>query len=464
MPDTESTPFGIGAYAAHLPAFTLAGTTFGTATPADSARQARAVANHDEDSVTLAVEAAGQLGAELAPGSVLAFATTEPPYLDKSSAATVHAAAALPEELHALDLHGLRSGTGALDLVLRTGGIAVLADLRTMPPGAPDELGHGDGAAAFTAVPAPEAAVTLIGSATATVELLDRWRLPGAQHPRAWDERFTADAVLPPAAATARAALDRAGVEKPDHVVVSCANPRAALAIRRALGSGGEDAQVDARIGHTGAAHAGILLADALDRAAPGDTVLLVGVADGVDAMVLAVGDGIQGARRGRPVREQIAAQIALSYDRYLRIRRLLSLQGARRPDPPAPASPPMLRNSEWKYALVASRCGNCGAVETPPGRVCPSCGAVDAGQPHSLRDVGCTVVSVTLDRLAPTPDLPVSIVVVDVDGGGRRSAEVTDVPPAGIAIGDRLVPTFRRFHSADGIHNYFWKTRPEAP
>ena len=333
-----------------------------------------------------------------------------------------------------------------------------------MPPGAPDELGHGDGAAAFTSGQAGAGAATQLGSAAATQELLERWRLPGAPHPRVWDERFTADAVTAGAVATSGTALERAGTERPDHVVVSCANPRAALAVRRALGATGEDAQVDALIGHTGAAHAGILLADALDRAAPGETILLVGIADGVDAAVFSVDAGVRGARKGPPVREQIAAQVALSYERYLRIRRLLSLQGARRPDPPAPASPPMLRNSDWKYALVASRCSVCGAVETPPGRVCPSCGATDAGEPHSIRDSGCTVVSVTLDRLAPTPDLPVSIVVVDVDGGGRRSAEVTDVAPAGVEIGDRLIPTFRRFHSADGIHNYFWKTRPEAP
>jgi uncharacterized OB-fold protein len=123
-----------------------------------------------------------------------------------------------------------------------------------------------------------------------------------------------------------------------------------------------------------------------------------------------------------------------------------------------------MLRASGWKYALLASRCSACGAVETPPGRVCPACRAVDAGESYSLRDAGGTVVSVTLDRLAPTPDLPVTIAVVDVDGGGRRSTEVTDVPHDGIAVGDRVVPTFRRLHSADGIHNYFWKSRPGEP
>jgi uncharacterized OB-fold protein len=38
---------------------------------------------------------------------------------------------------------------------------------------------------------------------------------------------------------------------------------------------------------------------------------------------------------------------------------------------------------------------------------------------------------------------------------------ELTDVDADGVAIGDRVEPTFRRLSSADGIHNYFWKVRP---
>ena len=35
------------------------------------------------------------------------------------------------------------------------------------------------------------------------------------------------------------------------------------------------------------------------------------------------------------------------------------------------------------------------------------------------------------------------------------------DVDPAEVAVGGRVAMTFRRLHSADGIHNYFWKARP---
>ena len=38
---------------------------------------------------------------------------------------------------------------------------------------------------------------------------------------------------------------------------------------------------------------------------------------------------------------------------------------------------------------------------------------------------------------------------------------ELTDCDPADIKIGTRVEMTFRRFFTADGIHNYFWKARP---
>src|SRR4029079_5682110 len=144
---------GITRYAAYVPGFVLAGTSFGAAAEVNGARQLRTVANHDEDSVTLAVEAACHVLVGEDDPAMLVFATSEPPYLDKSSAATVHAALGMPAAGRAIDVHGLRGGASALEIALRGGGLAVLSDLRTMPPGAPDELGHGDGAVAFLVVP-----------------------------------------------------------------------------------------------------------------------------------------------------------------------------------------------------------------------------------------------------------------------------------------------------------------------
>ncbi|MDR9370249.1 hydroxymethylglutaryl-CoA synthase, partial [Conexibacter sp. JD483] len=351
-----------------------------------------------------------------------------------------------------------------LALALRGGGAVVAADLRTAAPGVPDELAHGDAAVAFVPARAGRPVVaSVLAHVAATEELMERWRAPGEAHPTVWDERFSAGVLGAAASAAAVAALERAGIERPDHVVVACANPRAAAAARKALGGDGEDAALERLTGTSGAAHLGLLLADALDRAGAGETILALSAADGADAFVVRADVPAGAGRRGPSAREQAQALAYVTYDRFLRWRGLLEISGAKRPDPAPPAAPPALRTRDWKFGLVAARCSACGAVTTPPGRACAACGAIDAHEPVSLRDKPARVVSFTVDHLTPTPAPPLILAIVDVEGGGRRSVQVTDAPAAGIRVGDVLLPSFRRLSSTDGIHNYFWKARPEA-
>ena len=80
------------------------------------------------------------------------------------------------------------------------------------------------------------------------------------------------------------------------------------------------------------------------------------------------------------------------------------------------------------------------------------------------MADATGTVATYTIDRLAYSPSPPVVAAVVDFDGGGRFSCELTDVDASTLAIGDRVEMTFRRMVTAGGVHNYFWKARPVAP
>jgi len=65
-----------------------------------------------------------------------------------------------------------------------------------------------------------------------------------------------------------------------------------------------------------------------------------------------------------------------------------------------------------------------------------------------------------TVDRLAYSLDPPTVIAVVDFDGA-RASFEVADGDRERISIGDEVEFSFRRLHTSDGIHNYFWKAVP---
>src|SRR5699024_1969040 len=109
--------------------------------------------------------------------------TTSPAYFDKTNAAAVHAALGLPAEVFATDLAGsARSGIAAWRAAAATGGLAVLSDVRTGRPGSADELGGGDGAAAylFGDGDSDAAIAGILAHRSVTAEFLDRWRAPGA--------------------------------------------------------------------------------------------------------------------------------------------------------------------------------------------------------------------------------------------------------------------------------------------
>lgn len=77
------------------------------------------------------------------------------------------------------------------------------------------------------------------------------------------------------------------------------------------------------------------------------------------------------------------------------------------------------------------------------------------------LADRNGRIATFTVDRLAYSPAPPIIDAVVDFDGGGRYTLEVTDATPEEVEIGTELALTFRRLYAVYGVHNYFWKVRP---
>ena len=101
--------------------------------------------------------------------------------------------------------------------------------------------------------------------------------------------------------------------------------------------------------------------------------------------------------------------------------------------------------------------------LHLPPDRVCLQCRAVGQMAPQRMADVPGTITTFTIDRLAYSLSPPVVAAVVDFDGGGRYTCELTDVDPDKVKIGGRVRMTFRRAFTAAGVHNYVWKARPVA-
>ena len=313
-----------------------------------------------------------------------------------------------------------------------------------------------------------------LGGASATDEMMDRWRAPGDRRSKVWEERFGETRYV----ALGRDAWDRAlastGAAAGDVATVAVTGMHAravrALGGRLGLGEGVVADDLSATVGQAGAAHPLLVLASMLEREAAGQRdgalpagrlVVLVHLADGADVVVLRTTGALASWQPPRPVADQVADGADLPYGKYLAWRGMLTVEPPRRPEPQRVSSPAAWRSEDWKYGFVGSRDRSSGAVHLPPSRVSMKGGAVDDMDPVPMADAQGTVVTFTVDRMAYSPSPPVVFAVVDFDGGGRFPVELTDVDADALAIGDRVEMTFRRLYTADGIHDYFWKARP---
>jgi hydroxymethylglutaryl-CoA synthase len=478
---------GIVAWGSYLPDWRLQRSAIASVLGSGGGRGGRAVASYDEDTTTLGVEAGRRaLAAAFATATAasdvaprdLFFSTPAPGYLDKTNATTVHAALGLARSCAAYDFCGSsRSALGTLALALSGGvagrtSLAVLSDLRTGLAGGAEERDAGDGAVAFVCA-ADGAVAELIGRGASSDEFLDRWRVPGEADSHVWEERFGEELYVPLAREAFADALKDAGLTESDidHAVVAGLHVRAVKAVRSGLGVAADALAPDltGSVGNLGAAQAGVALADVLERAQPGQVIAVLSLADGADALILRTTDALPGARAaaaeaGLPtVAQQVAGGRAdLSYASFLAWRGQLHREPPRRPDPERPGAPIVHRSESWKYAFAASRCTECGFRHLPPTRVCLGCRAIDRMVEERLADTEGTVATFTIDHLAYSLSPPVVGVIVDFDGGGRYRCEMTDVNVDELAIGDRVAMTFRRVYTAQGVHNYFWKARPQ--
>ena len=437
-------------------------------------RGTRSVAAYDEDTTTMGVEAARfalQSAGDGAEPDALWFATANPAYLEKTNATAIHAALRIDQLTPAIDTGGaVRSGVGSLRAALDGRGavLVVTADTRGGLPTSTDEAAGGDGAAAMLVDDDDEDApviAELVGAASATEEFVDRWRTPGDANVKQWEERFGETKYVPLGEQAWNAALKAAELtpEQVDRLIVAGTHARAIRSLTRRL-SVAQEAVVDdlaATVGNTGTAHAGLLLAAALETAEPGQVIAVVSLVDGADVLVFRATDAIASYSPARPVAAQVENSGTLPYGRFLSWRKVVTVDPPRRPEPDRISAAVAGRTGDWKYAFVGSRDQSTGALHLPPARVSREGGAIDEMERAPMSDVPGTIATFTIDRIAYSPSPPIVFAIVDFDEGGRLPIELTDVEADELAIGDRVEMTFRRLFSADGIHNYFWKARP---
>jgi len=467
---------GITSYGAYIPIYRLKREEIARAWGGGTRGGEKAVANWDEDSLTMGVEAAINCLNAIDRGLIdsLYFASTTPPYREKQSASILAAGADLRKELITADFaDSIRAGASAVRAALdaiNAGSanrvLVVASDCRLPAPSSEFESIFGDGAAALL-IGDSEVAVDVEDSYSLTSEFIDVWRREHDRYSRTWEDRFVLTHGYHETTVQVVNGLLQKGNLKPTDftkVVIYAPNTRSHTALVRALGFDLKTQVQDPllnTVGDTGAAGAMMMLVAALEEAKPGDKILWVSYGDGADAFILKVKDNIEKLRDRRGIKSHLTSKMALpNYETYLRFRNLMEWEPERRPQEEGSLNV-LWRERRAILSGRGQRCRRCGHVQFPMQRVCMWCQTKDEFDEVRLSDKKGTIFTFSMDERAMVTVLPNVLVVADLDGGGRFYSQMTDRDPEKIEVGMPVELTFRKINEAGGIHNYFWKCRP---
>jgi hydroxymethylglutaryl-CoA synthase len=475
---------GIKSYGAYIPRYRMNHSTiFGAVgflgtfpAPGESA-----VANYDEDSLTMAVAAGIDCAAGLKREGVdgLYLATTSQPYMVRQNSALVATALDLPAHIRTADFIGsAKSGTTALLSALDTvkgegtGNILVCAsDCRLSKPGSPQESLYGDGAASLL-VGNDDVIATFGGSYSVSYDFPDRWRASGEKFEHAWEDRFIRDSGYGPfVLEVISGLLNKYNLNIKDFAKIAYpglyAREHGAVGKRLGAEAGQLQDTLLSTVGDSGAASPLMMLVAALEDARPGDKILVASFGSGGDALFFQVTERIGEVTGKRAVKTHLAAKKDLaSYEKYLAFRNLapmdLGMRGEIAMRTPMSA---LFRHRKEVLSLVGSKCKKCGTPQYPYQRVCvnPDCGAIDQMDDYRFSDKKAAIFTYTGDNLAASIDPPSVYGLVDFDGGGRYWFDFTDCDLDSIKVGMPVEMTFRSRYvdEASGVHGYSWKATP---
>lgn len=476
--------FGILSCGAYIPRFRLQRKSIAMANSwfapglRGLARGERAMANWDEDVITMAVEAARSClqGRKRSDIGQLTLASTTFPFDDRQNAGVVATALNLRPSLGVLDAAGSqRAGASALSMAFGAGAgsdfLVVASDKRQAKAASPQEMRYGDGAAAIL-VGHGEPIARLTASHSETVDFVDHFRGRGADYDYGWEERWVREEgyqkIVPRAI---DAALKSADVS-PDsitHFCMPCTLPRAGAAVakRAGLDEAAVRDNLAAVCGDTGTAHSLLMLAHALEDAKPGDRILVAAFGQGCEVLLFEATDAISGATGHKPVSATLARRKEEpNYQKFLAFNDTVVLEhGMRAEMDKITTLTSLYRNRDTVMGLVGGHCTSCGTRQFPRGRYCvnPECGALDSQDDLPYSDTSAKVMTYTADSLSYSRNPPHYYGMVRFEGGGRLVMDFADVDDGVMKVDLPMQMMFRvkDYDHARGFARYFWKAAP---
>ena len=450
---------------------------------AGKAKGERAMANWDEDALTMAVEASRDaLGPSDDRSHVDAvyFASTTAPFVDRLNAGIVSAALALEHSASSADITGSqRAGLTALAQALSAvkAGAAKTAlvaagEHRRARAASSAELDHGDAAAAFL-VGQGDTVADFLGHGALTADFIDHFRGADSEFDYGWEERWIRDEgiikLVPPAIKDALAAAGITGAEV-THFCFPSTFAGMAANVAKAVGIPAEAVRdnLGAVMGEAGSAHALVMLAHALEQAKAGDIIVAAQFGQGAEALVFKVTDKAAAKRPARGVTGSLAERKEeTNYMKFLFFNGLVEWdKGMRAEKDNKTALTTLYRNSDMILGLVGGRCTETGVVQFPRTRisVSPNKSTVDTQEPYRFAERKAKILTWSADFLTFAMAPPNHYGMVDFEGGGRIFMDITDVEPGDVDSGLPVKMVFRIKEDDErrGFRRYFWKATPD--
>ena len=471
---SKTSKVGITAVGAYIPYYYIERDVIGSAWGTKGMKGRRSMANSDEDSLTMSVEAGRDCLRTVPRKSITHHfnATTTSPYGEKSGAALISTACDLEPNVLSVDFNSsIRGGAAALRLALDTAAanadasiLVTAADTRNAAPKSNEEQLFGDAGAALVVGTGSPIAV-LMGSASVDNEIHDFWRNDGENKINTTEQRFAIDeGYLRSMPVAIAAAMKDAGVEAKQvaKLVVNSPGLKEYGKLAKKCGFAPEQVQepLMLEVGNCGAAHTLLVLASALETAKAGDILVVADYGTGATAFVFQVTDEVKAC--GPVVSKFFERRKAFNeYARFLSFRGLVTpKQGEPFKIPAAPAI--TWREQNTYLRLHASTCTKCGSKTFPPSHVCYECRSIDTFTVESQTECKSKLYSFSVDRLAGRSDDPLIVqAIADDDKGVRIYMNMTDVEESEVKIGMDLEFTFRKIHNLADLPNYYWKFRP---
>lgn len=441
------------------------------------AKGERTMCNWDEDAITMAVEACQDSLGDRDRGAIQALfmASTSMPFLDRQNSVLVAEALNLKGSVRTMDVtSSQRAGTSAL-LAARDAVMAgneqvmmVASEHRRTKCGSRQEMLYGDGAATVT-LGSKGVIAELVATQSVADDFVDHYRSDGESFDYDWEERWVREEgflkIIPRAV---NALFQEAGISARDvqHLVLPSDQKRTPEAVAKVLGISA-DALADSLIdtcGVTGAAHSILQLAHTLQKAKPGELILVIGFGQGSDALLFRATDAIKNGQPALGVSGNLERRRAESnYNKFQSFNNLLEKDMGKRSEGDKQSYlSAMYRNRDLLTRFMGGKCSECGTVQLPKTNYCvnPECGALGTQQNHPMSTARGSVKTWTADQLTFDFNPPAYFGMVVFEGGGRLMMDFSEVDSEHFDTGTPVSVHFRikQVDGQRGFRRYFWK------